>query len=91
MKEKIAVLFLVMLFPLTACRVLSQTTRGYDPHKVFDPNFDANGGTIYRSASGAPGLGYWQNRADYKIAATLDTTSKMITGQVDSNFRCDLF
>jgi hypothetical protein len=27
---------------------------------------------IYRTASGAPGHGYWQNRADYDINAYLD-------------------
>lgn len=83
MKAKDTVLvFIVSVFMLTAT-ALAQRTGNYDPHKVFDPNFDSNGGTIYRSANGAPGPGYWQNRADYKIAATLDTTTKMITGEVE--------
>ena len=30
---------------------------------------------VYRSAGGMPGPGYWQNRADYTIAATLDTAT----------------
>ncbi len=59
---------------------------GYDPHKVFDPNFDANGGTVYRAANGAPGPRYWQNRADYNIAATLDTTTKTINGKVTIDY-----
>jgi hypothetical protein len=29
----------------------------------------------YRAASGAPGPDYWQQRADYTIAATLDTAN----------------
>ena len=33
--------------------------------------------TTVRTASGAPGAGYWQNRADYDIAATLDTATKV--------------
>jgi hypothetical protein len=35
-----------------------------------------------RGGSGAPGPLYWQNRADYDIAATLDTTTKTLTGQL---------
>ncbi len=58
----------------------------YDPHKVFDPNFDANGSTIFRSADGAPGPGYWQNRADYQIDATLDTTTKTVSGTVEIDY-----
>jgi hypothetical protein len=33
-----------------------------------------------RSADGAPGAGYWQQRADYTIRATLDTAAKRLTG-----------
>ncbi|WP_142785036.1 M1 family metallopeptidase [Changchengzhania lutea] len=34
----------------------------------------------FRSASGAPGKAYWQQRADYKIKVTLDEVSNTITG-----------
>ena len=33
-----------------------------------------------RSASGAPGSRYWQQRADYTIRATLDTAADVLTG-----------
>ncbi|MFL5402239.1 MAG: M1 family metallopeptidase [Gemmatimonadales bacterium] len=33
-----------------------------------------------RSADGAPGPAYWQQRADYTIRATLDTAAQRITG-----------
>jgi hypothetical protein len=36
----------------------------------------------YRSASGEPGPAYWQQRADYNIAATLDTLAKRVSGTV---------
>jgi hypothetical protein len=35
----------------------------------------------YRSASGRPGPRYWQQRADYRIAATLDTVRRQIRGR----------
>jgi len=34
-----------------------------------------------RTASGAPGKGYWQQRADYEIAVKLDEVEKRITGK----------
>jgi hypothetical protein len=37
--------------------------------------------TIYRTASGAPGPRYWQQRVDYVIRATLDTARKILTGE----------
>lgn len=35
---------------------------------------------IYRTASGAPGSAYWQQRADYKIEITLDDENQKING-----------
>ena len=35
-----------------------------------------------RSASGAPGPDYWQQRADYTIAVSLDTTEQRVAGTV---------
>ncbi len=37
---------------------------------------------LFRAGSGAPGSRYWQNRADYNLAATLDTTSKTVRGEM---------
>ena len=36
--------------------------------------------TTIRTASGAPGHAYWQQRADYSIRATLDEANRSITG-----------
>ncbi len=60
----------------------AQTTSNYDQHIAFDPLFYPSNGNEYRSASGEPGPAYWQNRADYKIEATLDTAQHKITGSV---------
>jgi hypothetical protein len=35
-----------------------------------------------RTASGAPGAHYWQNRADYDLKATLDTATKTVSGEM---------
>ncbi|UKM63487.1 M1 family metallopeptidase [Flavobacteriaceae bacterium GSB9] len=35
----------------------------------------------YRTASGAPGKNYWQQRADYKIKATLNEKDNSLSGQ----------
>ena len=35
---------------------------------------------VYRTASGAPGHAYWQQRADYVIRASLDENKHLITG-----------
>lgn len=35
----------------------------------------------YRSASGAPGKDYWQQRANYKIKVTLDESNNTISGE----------
>ena len=58
----------------------------YDPRKAFDPNFYPQGGNEYRSASGEPGPKYWQNRADYKLACTLDTLDHSVSGMVEISY-----
>ena len=39
-----------------------------------------------RSASGAPGEDYWQNRVDYEIQVELDTTNHTLSGSVTINY-----
>jgi hypothetical protein len=46
---------------------------------ISDPN-------SYRSASGAPGPAYWQQRADYEINATLDEKNLRLTGSEAINY-----
>ncbi|MFL5809677.1 MAG: M1 family metallopeptidase [Flavisolibacter sp.] len=58
----------------------------YDHLKAFDPNFYPQSGNDYRSGSGEPGPKYWQNRADYKLACTLDTGAHSVTGTVEINY-----
>ena len=47
---------------------------------------DWTGPNAYRSAAGAPGPEYWQQRADYTIAATLDTAAQSVRGTVSIRY-----
>ena len=40
----------------------------------------------YRTASGAPGHAYWQQRADYNIRVKLDDEKQAITGSEDITY-----
>ncbi len=75
----IQLLSILLLTFLISAASLAQESK-YDAHKVFDPNFLNQPGTIYRSGSGQPGPAYWQNRADYKINAALDTKENVVSG-----------
>ena len=35
----------------------------------------------YRTASGAPGNEYWQQKADYKMSITIDDSNQILTGE----------
>ncbi|MEM9745037.1 MAG: M1 family metallopeptidase [Pseudomonadota bacterium] len=41
----------------------------------------------YRTASGAPGNAYWQQRADYDIQVALDETKRTVTGSETIRYR----
>ncbi len=58
----------------------------YDHRELFAPQFYPYPGNDYRSASGMPGPKYWQNRADYKINATIDTATHTISGMVELEY-----
>jgi hypothetical protein len=75
---------LILLMPLM---MFAQTTSKYDHEEAFAPFFYPAYGDDVRTASGAPGPKYWQNRADYKIAATLDDVKHEITGTVTVTYK----
>src|SRR5665647_95458 len=51
----------------------------YNPKEVFAQNFYKNNGDEIRSANGAPGPKYWQNRADYNLQAAIDTVKNELS------------
>ena len=54
----------------------------YNPRETFAPLTLPDPVNRYRSANGAPGPDYWQNRADYQIHARLDAAAKTLSGDV---------
>lgn len=68
---------------VTVMRPIFTTTD--DPFHRID-RMDWPGPNAFRMASGAPGPDYWQQRADYTIAATLDTATKRIRGTVSIHY-----
>ena len=52
----------------------------YDYHDLFAPFFYTKNGNDQRAATGEPGPGYWQNRADYTIDAKLNEQTNEISG-----------
>ncbi len=69
---------------LTALTVMAQDIRN-NPSSNHGNKFEQLGTILptpneYRTASGAPGPKYWQQRADYDIKATLDEKNLMLHG-----------
>jgi hypothetical protein len=78
-----------ILAALAAPLLLASAVRAqsaYDHRETFNPQFYPQSGTEFRSASGEPGPKYWQNRADYKIACTLDTVGHKVSGTVEITY-----
>ena len=57
-------------------------TQRDDPFATTN-RIDWPGPNRYRSSAGVPGPEYWQQRADYTIAASLDTATTEISGSVE--------
>jgi len=53
----------------------------YDPLQTFAPFVYPQPVNAFRTASGRPGPLFWQNRADYQIKATLEPTTRKLTGE----------
>ncbi|NCO63615.1 MAG: M1 family metallopeptidase [Flavobacteriales bacterium] len=62
-----------------ALNIQSQNQPWQGKFEPIDNMIDAP--NSYRSASGAPGKAYWQQRADYKINVSLNETNNTISGE----------
>jgi len=68
-----------------AVTAASPPTR-YNPREAFAP-FDMDQAVnLMRTGSGLPGPAFWQNRADYSIAARLDPAAHTISGTVEIRY-----
>ncbi|WP_250434987.1 M1 family metallopeptidase [Hanstruepera flava] len=68
---------LIIIFSFSTLQSQTQPWQGkFEPidNMIAPPN-------SYRTASGAPGKAYWQQRADYKIKATLDEKNNVLSGE----------
>ena len=77
MHQSILSVTLALFFSFTG---IAQPKSQYDPAETFAPGFYSNKGSAIRSANGAPGPAYWQNRADYTLQATIDTAKQQLSG-----------
>lgn len=80
----------VACFVITTISAVAQdeaVISNYDPHVLFSPLFYPVGSTISRAATGEPNVGYWQNKADYQITASLNEAAHEVTGSVIINYK----
>ena len=62
------------------------TGPAYDARTLFNPSFIEQLSTPTRTAGGQPGAQYWQNAADYRIAARLDEKTARVSATVDITY-----
>lgn len=70
-------LLIISTFTYSNCQAQTQPWQGkFEPidNMITPPN-------TYRTASGAPGKAYWQQRANYDIKATIDEKTNSLTGE----------
>ena len=76
----------LVLLALLSSTVVAQSAGSMRPRAVGDTSIFAPlvlpTANEMRAGSGAPGARYWQNRADYTIAATLDTAAMSVRGEM---------
>src|SRR5437762_5769353 len=86
----------VVLAPVRMEPAIDTSVGAGQSRKVFETNRDDPFATMnridwpgpnrYRSAAGLPGPDYWQQRADYTIAASLDTGTTELSGSVEIRY-----
>lgn len=69
-----------LLFSLL-CLFSSAQVESYNHNKFKQLNEELPTPNVYRTASGAPGHEYWQQRADYKIKLEIDDEKQQLHGE----------
>jgi hypothetical protein len=65
----------------------AQLPTNYSPSEAFGPLFYTQNGNEFRSANGAPGSKYWQNRVDYNISVALDDVKNTVSGTITITYK----
>lgn len=79
MNRKLISLILVIIFAGLMPDVVLANDAWQDKFRQLEEEWPTP--TIYRNASGAPGVQYWQQQADYKIDVRLDDKKQKIEGR----------
>lgn len=82
MIKQITGVLMLLAIQITALAQNDKVQSNYNPYSLFAPNFYPTGSTITRAATGEPNVGYWQNKADYQINASLNDVTHVISGSV---------
>jgi hypothetical protein len=69
-----------LAFLACVAMAFNATAQAPDPRDIFAPLTFPDPAGPTRSVSGIPGPAYWQNRADYTIAARIDPAMHVLTG-----------
>lgn len=69
------------LLPVAASAQQQRVSK-FNPYEAFAPGFYTANGDEVRTATGRPGVKYWQNSASYKIDVTFDDVKDHISGTV---------
>jgi hypothetical protein len=85
-KNKISFIVLWLVTGFMPFVATGQKKSEYDRRQVFDPSFFTHNGNELRSANGAPGPKYWQNKASYMINAELVEKDTAIKGNVSIKY-----
>jgi len=78
--------FRFTLAGLALATTLGAAAGTYDPRETFAPFTYPQPVNAYRSGSGMPGPLFWQNRADYDLAATLDPVKNTLVGKATIHY-----
>lgn len=87
MIRKFTGLLLLLALQLSVFAQDEKVESHYNPYDLFAPNFYPVGSTITRAATGEPNTGYWQNKADYQINASLNDVTHVISGSVTITYK----
>lgn len=89
MITKISRVFFLLIITVTTvpAQNLNTIDSKYDPYALFSPNFYPPQNSNSRSATGEPNTGYWQNKADYQINASLNDATNQISGTVIISYK----